>query len=135
VAKFLATERTMEERKEKRRCVSRHWEMLATAQRFDRPTHARKGSTRCARVNPTNVPRIFHRPQTNCLIRESCRLARAYVGGESAVKVRPQQRNIIFRQAADEFGAEVIGARGYGIAVAFVVGRTALIDVFLEAIV
>ena len=125
----------MEEGKEKRRRVSKHRKMLATARQFNRPTHAQKGSTRRPRVNPTNVPRISTAPKTNCLIREPCRLARAYTGAELAMKVRPQQRNIIFGQAADEFGAEVIGAGRYGVAVALVVGRPALIDIFFEAIV
>jgi hypothetical protein len=57
---FLANERTMEEGKEKRRYVSKHRETLATARRFNRPTHARKRSTQRPHVNPTNVPRIFH---------------------------------------------------------------------------
>jgi hypothetical protein len=47
---------------------------------------------------------------------------RHYVRNGLAMKVRPQQRNIILSQAADEFIAQVIRVRGHRVAVALLVG-------------
>ena len=54
---------------------------------------------------------------------------------ESAVKIRTQQRDVILSQAADEFVTEVIGGGCYRVAVALLVGRPALVDIFLEPVV
>ena len=48
-----------------------------------------------------------------------------------AMKVGAEQRNIILGQATNEFAAEVVRAGGHGVAVALLVGRPALVDVFL----
>jgi hypothetical protein len=54
---------------------------------------------------------------------------------ELTVKIGAKKRDVILSQAADQFAAKVVRDRCYSVAVALVVGRTALVDVFFEPIV
>ncbi len=57
------------------------------------------------------------------------------MGHRSALEVRTEQRGIIFRQAANDFGVQIIGAGSHSVAVTLHIGSPALVDIFFQAIV